>query len=225
MARIAIFLDAEVGHIDITLGLARHLVQVGHSVTYLSFPAADRILRKHGFSFVPVLADSLPEGATSADVAGVSDVFVPLIRGTLDSVISKEAPDVVVTFTLFALEALVFRYRYNLPVVLLRPQCMFQRRREICRNCVLSRLLRLEDGPADLLELVASAGPVRNFNDIADIALQMPEIVLFPREFWSGADDSDSLIHFVNPGNDVEVLPTSLPKECTDTGRPLIYCS
>jgi len=65
VARIVFALDHEEGHCFPTFKLARQLAGRGHIVTYLGLPDTGSLVRRQGFSFVPMLERFFPEGTVA----------------------------------------------------------------------------------------------------------------------------------------------------------------
>src|SRR5262249_23091753 len=121
MANIAFFLDMEEGHYFPTFPLARELARRGHEITYLGFPRAASVVRSKGFRFVPIFSDIAPAGRRSADGLTSLQFFEPLVTGkALDRAVAAIQPDLFLTLSIFCTEGLVLKYRYDVPVALIR---------------------------------------------------------------------------------------------------------
>src|SRR4051812_13637503 len=62
MARIAIAMFPEEGHLIPSFKLARLLQAEGHSVTYVGLPDYEAYVQAQGFAFAPILAAAFPVG-------------------------------------------------------------------------------------------------------------------------------------------------------------------
>lgn len=224
MAHIVIFTDAEEGHILSTVGLAKHLSRCGHVLSYFSFPAGRALIERHGFQFVPVLERHLPDGETSVDRLHPSTLFYPLIEGALETQVTRTAPTVFITLTVMNVEALLLRYRYGTPVVLLRPHAMFAPRLSVFKRLVAPRLMLLGPSGKQLLHLLLSRTGAFRGKDIFSLFLDMPELVLFPKEFVT-ASESETALYYLSPAIDLERPEPSFEPGRIDPTRPLIYCA
>jgi zeaxanthin glucosyltransferase len=110
--------------------------------------------------------------------------------------------------------------------VLLRTHFTARSRRDECRARVLDRLMCLSDGAPDLLQLLDECDcGVENFNDIADLLLEMPEIVMFPREFVAPDEKPDPRLLFVSPCNNEERIESPFKWDVLDRTKKIVYCS
>ena len=136
MANIAVLVDVEQGHIFSTLSLARKLKARGHRVYYLGVADVEELIRKQGMEFRPFLQDLMPRGSAArlrrefVERHGTTRrfdekqffYFTPLLQGKmLDSIVQEIKPAVVLLTCHRYFEAIVIRYKYNAPVVLLNP--------------------------------------------------------------------------------------------------------
>src|SRR5262245_53577771 len=120
MARIGMLLDVEEGHFLATFKLAKDLRARGHSVHYLGLSAAEPLVRREGFDFVPVLGEIAASQRAAALSASPSfSLDQNLVGGALDGVIERLRPDGLILLSMYYLEALLIKRRYRLPVVLL----------------------------------------------------------------------------------------------------------
>ena len=81
MARIVFALDHEEGHCFPTFKLARQLEQRGHTVTYLGLPDTGALVRRQGFSFVPILERFFPEGTVEQRKRAPQEKAAPSTAG------------------------------------------------------------------------------------------------------------------------------------------------
>src|SRR5262249_39960678 len=143
----------------------------------------------------------------------------------LDAIVAEIRPSVFIAPTLFCSEALVLRYRYDVPVVLLRASWPFSERREITRKLVLTKLFSLRAEADEFLTLLGKKVAIRGFQDVADLVLLMQEIILFPREFAADENSTEVLVHYISPGIANDRVESAFARESKDCSRPLIYCS
>ena len=148
MARIAFLLEHEEGHLNPTFCLARRLEARGHDVAYLGLADGGNYVRSQGFEFHPILERLAPAGTlrTQREVAatGTGDgdrgaemrvaqeegphsiyrrSWFEMVTGdeSLDRAMRAIRPDLLLLTSFFAPHALVLRYRYGVPIVLLTP--------------------------------------------------------------------------------------------------------
>jgi zeaxanthin glucosyltransferase len=209
----------------------------GHDVTYLvsyigtggpalSFSATQQLIRSQGFTCMPFFEKETRRGVD----AGSNQLYLfgPLVRGiALDDTITKLKPDLFITLTIFSLEALVLRFRYKTPVVLLRSHCTSLSRKQLCREAVTSRFMDVADGLPELMDLLVNANvTIKKLADIADLALEIPELILLPQEFASPDTNDDDRAHYIGAA----LLPALSQTAQNYVARSslsskLIYCS
>ena len=237
MARIAIVIDSAEGHVLPTLSFCRELLNRGHDVTYLvsyigtdgpalTFSETQQLIRSQGFTCLPFFEKEIRHGAD----AGSNQLYLfgPLVRGiALDDTVARLKPDLFLTLTIFSAEALVLRFRYNTPVVLLRSHCTSLPRKQLCREVVTNRLMDVADGLPELMDLLVNANvPIKKLTDIADLALEIPELILLPQEFASpDTNDDDSALYIGAALLPTLFQPTQDRVACSSLSSKLIYCS
>jgi MGT family glycosyltransferase len=233
MARIAFLVDIEQGHIFSTFSLARKLKARGHEVFYLGVADVEEMIRKQGMEFRPLLQDLMPLGATAKLRAEylkdqqrhekILFYIKPMLQGTmLDSIVEEIRPDVIIIGSFF--EALAIRYKYNVPVVMWNPTIRKHSRAEACQS-VIQVLIEVPDA-CDLVGVLASAGvKVRNFADVANLVLKIPELAFIPKAFELPDHVEDDLVFYVGPEIDLERVEEQFVWDEFSPELPLIYCS
>ena len=233
MARIAFLVDVEQGHIFSTFSLARKLKNRGHEVFYLGVADVEEMIRKQGMEFRPLLKDLMPLGAVAKLRAEylkdqqrhekILFYIKPMLEGTmLDSVVKEIRPDVIIIGSFF--EAIAIRYKYNVPVVMWNPTIRKQSRAEACQS-VIQVLIEVPDA-CDLVGVLASAGvKVRNFADVANLVLSIPELAFIPKAFELPDRVEDDLVFYVGPEIDPERVEEQFVWDQLSPELPLIYCS
>ncbi|HEY0763686.1 MAG TPA: nucleotide disphospho-sugar-binding domain-containing protein [Pyrinomonadaceae bacterium] len=233
MARIAFLVDIEQGHILSTFSLARKLKARGHEVFFLGVADVEEMIRKQGMEFRALLQDLMPVGSVAKlraeylkDQQSHEKIFFyikPLLEGTmLDSTFQELRPDVVVIGSFF--EAIAIRYKYNVPVVMWNPTIRKQPRAEACQSVI--QVLIEVPGACDLVGVLESAGVrVRNFADIANLVLTMPELAFIPKAFELPDRVEDENVFYIGPEIDLERAEVQFEWNQLAPDRPLIYCS
>ena len=233
MARIAFLVDIEQGHILSTFSLARKLKSHGHEVYYFGVPDVEEMIRKQGMDFRPVLQHLMPPGSVAKlraeylkDQQRPEKIFFymkPLLEGTmLDGVVEEIRPDVLIIGSFF--EALAVRYKYKLPVAMWNPTIRKQSRAESCQT-IIQVLLEVPHA-CDLIGVLQSAGvKMRNFADVANLMLSIPELTFIPKAFELPDRVEDDLVFYVGPEVDLERAEEPFVWNGISADRPLIYCS
>lgn len=233
MARITFLVDIEQGHILSTFSLARKLKARGHEVFYLGVADVEEMICKQGMEFRPLLQDLVPLGSAAKmradylkDQQRNEKIFFyikPLLQGTmLDNIIAEIKPDLILIGSFF--EAIAIRYKYNVPVVLLNPTLRKEPRTEACQTII--QLLLDEPDACDLLGVLESAGvKLRNFNDVANLVLTMPELAFIPKAFELPNHVEDDLVFYIGPEIDLERTEEPFVWDKLSPDLPLIYCS
>jgi MGT family glycosyltransferase len=233
MARIAFLVDIEQGHIFSTFSLARKLKMRGHEIFYLGVADVEEMIRKQGMEFRPLLQDLMPLGSVAKLRAEylkdqqrhekILFYIKPMLQGTmLDSIFEEIRPDVVIIGSFF--EAIAIRYKYNMPVVMWNPTIRKYTRAEACQS-VIQVLIEVPDA-CDLVGVLASAGvKVRNFADVANLVLKIPELAFIPKAFELPDHVEDDLVFYVGPEIDLERVEEQFVWDEFSPELPLIYCS
>ena len=233
MARIAFLVDTEPGHILSTFNLARKLKARGHEVYYLGVADMEEMIRKQGMEFRPFLQDLMPLGsAAKLRAEYVKDpqrnekalfYVKPLLQGRmLDGIVEEIRPDVVLIASFF--EAIAVRYKYNVPVVMFNTAIRKYPRTEACQ-AVIEMFLEVADA-CDLIGVLQSAGvKLRNFADVANLVLSMPELVFLPKAFELPDRVEDELVFYIGPEIDLERVEEQFVWDQLSPDLPLIYCS
>jgi len=234
MATIAVFIDAEEGHILPSFWLLRYLKAQGYRVCYLGPPDAGNLVQNQGFEFIPIMCDIVPEASWSGEperqgpqLNGVGDLyFGPLVRGELlDRVIAELNPSVVLVLSLYYVVGLAIHYRYQLPVVFFTPTFRIIPRTQECEN-VVTALLNLRSGVTELVELLTKAKVVfRNLRDIAELVLRIPELVLLPEALDLPGRVMEPGVHYLGAGVDMGRSEAPFSWNGIDSNRPVIYCA
>jgi MGT family glycosyltransferase len=251
MAKIAFALDHEEGHLLPTFKLAGKLMAKGHRVRYMGLADAEDFVRNQGIEFSPVLQDIFPRGsgrtlrAVSSGVDPQSqaapakgalqtgkisqDYLLSLIRGRdIAEAVRDFQPDLFLINSHFVLHALIFHYRFGLPIVLLTPYLRpFPKTGYI--EAVESVLLELRAAGPEFFGLVQKADPAaRRFQDIAARFLAMRELILCPAELETPRNGSkpEHEVYYVEASVDLSRRDDrDFPWEQLDPSRRLLYCS
>lgn len=256
MATIALVLDHEEGHLIPTFPLARRLGERGHRVLYMTLADAGDFVRENGFEFVPILEDVFPlgsaktlragseklkeaaalskaeaEDAMTGKLALYEQYLAALVQSRpLAAIVEREKPDVFLTLSLFSLTALVLRFRFDLPVLLLtsylreEPKAAFAQEVEVV-------LMRMRRGAAAFFELMLSARPnARRLADVSVEVLQLRELILCPEalEIPRAGRIPEPEVHYIEAPVEAERLSEkarSFPWEKLDPGKKLLLCS
>lgn len=231
MAVVAVLIDGEVAHLRPTLRLSESLTRAGHQVCYLGLASLRQTVEAIGYQYRSLFEDLCPETETTAsDVVTSSQLFERLLSGrALDDLFDELRPDAVVTLTIFASLGLILKHKYNVPVLLIRTHFAEGTRAQVLETVLGSALFQMGGSVSHLLRLLANQG--RNAKKIGDIvaaALEMPEIVLLPKEFaTTGAADPLLTYVGVDVADDIDLRTVDEPWICSENldPRPLIYCS
>ncbi len=231
MAIVAVLIDGEVAHLRPTLRLSESLTRAGHQVYYLGLASLRQKVERLGYQYRSLFEDLCPETETTAsDVVTSSQLFARVLSGrALDDLFDELRPDAVVTLTIFASLGLILKYKYNVPVLLIRAHCTEGTRAQVLETVLGSALFQMGGSVSHLLRLLASHGRnAKNMRDVVAAALDMPEIVLLPKEFAT-TGTADPLLTYVglDVADDIDLRAFDEPWISSETVdlRPLIYCS
>ena len=119
-------------------------------------------------------------------------------KTTLDDIIAKIKPDVLITSVFILLETLIFHYRYRIPQVVLSP--MIRHTGTDMASSVVSIYFGL---PAELAFALmtffnkANGKPFEKLPDIITPMAHMPELTLCPEEFLMPKDQFPENVFFI----------------------------
>jgi zeaxanthin glucosyltransferase len=242
MATIAILADIELSHIFPTFCLAKKLLARGHRVCYVGLPEAEDAIRAQGFEFRRLMDDPLlselinqlgdwvhdnrESRLLEEQVDLIEKRYLELwLRGeTADGLMRELKPDVVLVSWHYYFTALLVRYRYDTPVILLNASAMDIPRAQACQT--VTRTLIEVPGASALVDLLLSANvAIKSFADVAALILQMPELMLSPKAFELPDAIKDPLVF--HAGHEVDLERTESPYDWSPlrSDQPLIYCS
>ncbi len=247
MARIVFALDHEEGHCFPTFKLARQLEQRGHTVTYLGLPDTGALVRRQGFSFVPILERFFPEGTVEQRKRAPQEKAAPstagngklgeledrylgaLARGEgLDGPVAEIQPDLfVLSWFVGGLAGLILHLRFALPIVFLTPYFRPENRRQQVDQ-LEGAVLELRWATPPLFELIRRKAPAaRRLREVTGSLLSMPELIQCPRELElprEGADEPN--VHYIEASVDLSRRPDQgFPWNRLEPGRKLLYVS
>jgi zeaxanthin glucosyltransferase len=231
MAIIAVLIDGEVAHLRPTLCLSESLTRAGHQVFYLGLASLRQTVERIGYRYRSLFEDLCPETETTAsDAVTTSQLLDRLLSGeALGGFFEEVRPDAVVTLTIFSILGLILKYKYNVPVLLVRTHCTEGTRTQVLETVLGSALVQMGGSISHLLGLLESRGrTAHSLGDIVAAALQMPEIVLLPREFATpGAADPLLTYVGVDVAEDIDIPIFDEPWISSENidPRPLVYCS
>jgi zeaxanthin glucosyltransferase len=255
MARITFLIEHEEGHLNPTFRLARRLQARGHSVTYMGLADGGNYVRSQGFDFRPILEKLVPAGTfrTQREVAetvpGMADSGAEMRRAqeagptsiyrsswlgmvagdeALDRAMSALRPDLLLLTSFFAPHALVLRYRYSVPIVLLTPMLRTYAKSHYA-GMLGDMLLEAGGAAGDFIELVQRADPgVRQMDDIAARMMAFREVILCPVDLEVPAErhDHEPEVHYAEASVDLErKSERAFPWDLLDPERKLLYVS
>jgi UDP:flavonoid glycosyltransferase YjiC (YdhE family) len=126
---------------------------------------------------------------------------------------------------MYYLAGLAIRYRYRIPVVFFTPNFRRHARKMEC-EAIIADLLEVKSGITEFLELLAKAGvQFKNFRDVAELALQSPELALLPEAFDLPGRDKEPGVYYVGAGIDAARNELPFTWAGLDPSRPLVYCA
>src|SRR6266478_7065262 len=139
MAKVAVLLDGEQGHLYSTFKLARELANHGHDVWYFGYSTSEELVHEHGFKFRAVY-NCVGRPQTAANALP----WLPLHREALDSLTSAchaINPELFITLSMFCAEALVLKLSHRKPVILVRNHFDPLPRKRCCRQIVTLKFM------------------------------------------------------------------------------------
>jgi zeaxanthin glucosyltransferase len=254
MARITFLLEHEEGHLNPTFRLARRLQARGHSVAYLGLADGGNYVRSQGFEFHPILEKLVPAGTlrTQREFAesgtgtgdrgaemrltqedGPTSIYrrswVDMVRGdeSLDRAMALLRPDLLLLTSFFAPHALVLRYRYGMPIVLLTPMLRTYAKTRHADH--LSDILMDGVAATEFISLVQKADPtVRRMADFAARMMALRELILCPAEFElpERRHDREPEVYYAEASVDLDRKSNwPFPWEQLDPERKLLFVS
>lgn len=234
MSTIIVFLDLEEGHSLPIFKLLRGLKERNHRVCCLGLSHIGDSVRRQGFEFIPIIDDVLPKENLNqehllANYArnGLRDMyFESLVRGeVLDRIMAELKPDLGIFICHYYLEALAVHFRYKLPTVFFVPIFRAGSRQQ-ASEMIVEAVMDLKSGAVELLQLLAESGVrVKSLNDVAQLVLQMPELMVLPQALDLPDRAADSGMYYIGAGVDVERKEEPFDWTGISSAKPLVYCS
>jgi len=201
--------DSTEGHIYPTFGLAHSLRNAGHSITYLSVPANERMIGRQGFEVSAILHDPMPPG---------------IIQGGLDTFFDRSKPDLLVINIFLLAEALILHYRYKIWPVILTPYLPFPGS-PMTHQCTGSIGEKKASEAVQIVEYLQSFGK-RSTDDILRPVSRFPELVLCPRELETNPLPGKRNSYYIQPSihsdlsSESELRSAGLPEH-----KKILYAS
>jgi zeaxanthin glucosyltransferase len=199
MATLALVLDHQEGHLLPTFPLARRLLDRGHRVVYLSLADGGEFIRENGFEFAPLFEELFPKGTMASVRTGSAPTATPAPPSASDEAslqrrfvgalvqdpklartIADLRPDLLLVSTLFPASALILRFRFDLPVVLLTPYLRRSRKADFA-NKVVDVLRQIAAAAPPLFKHLMSRRPaISRVEEVASEFLALRELILCP---------------------------------------------
>jgi hypothetical protein len=111
----------------------------------------------------------------------------------------------------YYLEALVIHVRYGLPIIFFTPHLRTVDRVTATR-AVIGQLIHSASGAAEFVEAVRSARKsLRSFADLADLLLEIPELIALPRSFEAPEIRQDPRVTYIGACVDPRRFEPELP--------------
>ncbi len=215
MARIALLLDFEPGHILPTFHLARSLQAHGHEVRYCGIPDVGPHVEKHGFEFEPLLADFYPRGSwrqmrehtirrmelnrmREPDAEGTA-FLNHLLEGGLDSAVQRIQPDLVLSSYFFSLETLILYFSYDdLPIAILTP--FLRSAEQGPEKTAFFHLMHMGPVAYKIAQLALRKHPhFKQLQEICEPLTHLPELIACPRELELPDAGMSSNVRYIEP--------------------------
>lgn len=239
MAKIAFFPDLEEGHLFPTFGLARSLADRGHDVHYIGIIQNREPVLKFGFSYHVIFEEQYPEEyiknlkanfREGPDYDIIMDHIPLLIDDSLvlDDIMDKIQPDILISTHFIPLETLIFHYRYNIPQVILNP-IISEPADSLVTGCA-NQYMRLPSQIALEVMNFCNKKKGRVFERIPDMfapLLEIPELILCPREVVLPQWEYSGNVHFIEPSIRKDALLDGSSTLSLDIpeGKQVIYSS
>jgi MGT family glycosyltransferase len=148
-----------------------------------------------------------------------------LIRGeTLDELMRELKPDVVLMCCYFYFAAMLVRYRYNVPLILLNASAMPIDRARASKT-VVDTLISIPGATTLVDSLLSAKIKIKNFADIAGLFLRLPELMLSPVIYELPSVDRNPCVFYAGHEIDLERAERPYDWSRLRSDRPLVYFS
>ncbi len=230
-------MDAEEGHLLPTFDLSYGLRERGHEVIYVSICDNEKLVRAHGFSFIPVLEEVFPPGFREQykrrhEIQGAEGpesiaAFQEIINGAYDQLVNVIRPDIYIVSTFLRFDLLLLYYKYGI-----RPVVFTTYLRDpgvtLSKDCVGDLLKIPPELTASLITYLADIGiVVRSLEHLAAPLNSLRELVACPLEL--DLEPADSKLNSISIGPSIRQWDKGDPFTAglieAAGGRPLIYAS
>ncbi|WPV65676.1 nucleotide disphospho-sugar-binding domain-containing protein [Chitinophaga sp. LS1] len=237
MAKIAILMDAEEGHLLPTIDLSAGLRERGHEVLYVSICDNEKLVREYGFNFKPVLETIFPPGSReefkrrherqAADEPETIAALQEIINGAYDQLVNVIRPDIYIVSTFLRFDLLLLYYKYRI-----RPVVFTTYLRDpgvtLARDCIGDLLKIPPELTASLITFLADIGiVVSSLESLAAPLNTLQELVACPLEL--DLEPPARKHHSISIGPSIRESKNADPftaRIIEEAGtRPLIYAS
>jgi zeaxanthin glucosyltransferase len=196
------------GHIIPSLHLAHSLKEKGHDIVYLSIADNELLVRKQGFSFLPLFEDIYPIGSNNDKRVMYSDAVTyskmethlsKIMEGALDRVFTEINPDLLVMSVFLRMEAILLHYKYKIGPVLLTPY-LRQPERTFADECLHSMVNLPGNTTAAIIEFILGLGiHFTSLRELLRPANTFHELILCPQELDMAVPSPRNSVHYTGP--------------------------
>ena len=215
MACIVFFVDSTEGHIYPTFGLAHSLRNAGHSVSYLSIPDYESVIRKQGFE-VRTLPDNPHPKSPS--------LTLRVIEGELDAFFERSKPDLLIINIFLILEALILHYKYKIWPVILTPYLQSPES-PMVHQCT-GFIGKKKGAEAALIAEYLQRFGKRSAEEILYPVSKFPELILCPSELETDPLPGKRNSYYVQPSINTELSSEGQQHQVNIPGhKRILYAS
>ncbi len=206
MIDIIFLIDFEPGHIYPTFKLADSLSEAGFKVCFAGPADGRKIVEKHGFDYHEVFKDLYPEGSSGDDM--VNKHYTSLLSGSLDQLIEKLGPKLIMVSSYMHLESLILFYKYNVKLITYCPSFLEGVSEKdltldgiLINNCLKIFFSLSGEQPQMLLKLVQEKNKsLKDLKDIFQPIEKIPKMVLCPKELRVNETSKSKKEIYLGPG-------------------------
>ncbi|MEM9824684.1 MAG: glycosyltransferase [Bacteroidota bacterium] len=248
MVDILFFPDLEEGHVFPSFKLAHNLSNHGYKVAFMGIADIMEVVSREGFEAHTIFAEYYPKGyldqlkkvdTQAKENRKQENHRSAMLDGTLDGLLQRLAPKVIISSCFIALEALIIDYKYAIdqfiysPILPAGPESDDDLPNKLTQitvgRCMKSLIEADVDFAGDLLDFLDDLGfSYHSFEEVVKPIFKMPHLVICPKELMIAPREEDPLEIYLGPGirpnaqQEDQILKKYLPE---NTDQKIIYAS
>ncbi len=225
MVDILFLCDFEEGHVIPTFKIAANLRASGLKVAYMGIPDARKFIESNGFEAYPILEEFYPPGYVKQmrelkkihSPVNNNKYYLSIVNGSLDEVIYKTRPKIILSSMFIALESLLIHYKYKIPQIIYHTALPYNPSRTLAEltieNCYQNFIDLSGETPTAVLSFISKYNTgIKNLMEMTDPLKNMHQWMLCPPQLCDQAQVIGARDQYIGP-----CIRQSTPEEADAT--------